>query len=312
MSIDEVAEKLPAILIRGHIMNLSQLQYFKVLAQEEHYTRAAQMLAITQPSLSHAIAQLEQELGTRLFEKKGRNVVLTRYGKMFLPYVEESLKVLDEGVQRVKEVNGSKEGIIHLAYIYTMGSEFTPKIVRKFLDTYPDYNIDFHFTVGTTGEIIEGLKEDKYDIIFSSYQDGEPDIDFKKIGNQKLVLAVPQDHPLSIKDSVDLRDTIEFPQIYFEKGSGLRPVIDQMYEEIGQFPKVAFEMEEDSSMAGLVAQGFGIAVMPDIPILKSLGVKTLDIYNPSYERAVYLATLKKRYLSPVAKAFIRFVCEETS
>lgn len=312
MSIDEVAEKLPAILIRGHIMNLSQLQYFKVLAQEEHYTRAAQMLAITQPSLSHAIAQLEQELGTRLFEKKGRNVVLTRYGKMFLPYVEESLKVLDEGVQRVKEVNGSKEGIIHLAYIYTMGSEFTPRIVRKFLDTYPDYNIDFHFTVGTTGEIIEGLKEDKYDIIFSSYQDGEPDIDFKKIGNQKLVLAVPQDHPLSIKDSVDLRDTIEFPQIYFEKGSGLRPVIDQMYEEIGQFPKVAFEMEEDSSMAGLVAQGFGIAVMPDIPILKSLGVKTLDIYNPSYERAVYLATLKKRYLSPVAKAFIRFVCEETS
>ena len=78
-------------------MNLSQLQYFKVLAQEEHYTRAAQMLSITQPSLSHAISQLEQELGTRLFEKKGRNVVLTRYGKMFLPYVEESLKVLNEG-----------------------------------------------------------------------------------------------------------------------------------------------------------------------------------------------------------------------
>ena len=66
-------------------MNLSQLQYFRTLAKEEHYTRAAQILSITQPSLSHAIAQLEQELGTRLFEKKGRNVVLTRYGKIFLP-----------------------------------------------------------------------------------------------------------------------------------------------------------------------------------------------------------------------------------
>ena len=122
-------------------MNLSQLQYFKVLAQEEHYTRAAQMLSITQPSLSHAISQLEQELGTRLFEKKGRNVVLTRYGKMFLPYVEESLKVLNEGVQRIQEVNGSRHGIIHLAYIYTMGSEFAPKLVRKFLDAYPDYDL---------------------------------------------------------------------------------------------------------------------------------------------------------------------------
>ena len=84
-----------------------------------------------------------------------------------------------------------------------------------------------------------------------------------------------------------------------------------MFEKIDQFPKVAFEMEEDSSMAGLVAQGFGIAVMPDIPILRALGLKTLDIYNPFYERSVYIATLKKHYLSPVAKAFIQFVCEET-
>ena len=149
-------------------MNLNQLQYFKILAQEEHYTRAAQMLSITQPSLSHAIAQLEEELGTRLFEKKGRNIVLTRYGKLFLPYVEESLKVLEEGVQRTRELNGSKEGIIHLAYIYTMGSNFTPKMVRNFLDTYPDYHIDFHFTVGTTGDILAGLKEDKYDVIVSN------------------------------------------------------------------------------------------------------------------------------------------------
>ena len=292
-------------------MNLNQLQYFKILAQEEHYTRAAQMLSITQPSLSHAIAQLEEELGTRLFEKKGRNIVLTRYGKLFLPYVEESLKVLEEGVQRTRELNGSKEGIIHLAYIYTIGSNFTPKMVRNFLDAYPDYHIDFHFTVGTTGDILAGLKEDKYDIVFSSYQEGEPDIEFRKIGNQKLVVAVPKDHPLAIRDSVDLRDTIAYPQIYFEKGSGLRPVIDQMFEEINQFPKVAFEMEEDSSMAGLVAQGFGIAVMPDIPILKSLNLKTLEISHPVYERSVYLATLKKHYLSPVAKSFIQFVCQQT-
>lgn len=85
-------------------------------------------------------------------------MVLTRYGKIFLPYVEESLKVLEEGVQRTKELNGSKEGMIHLAYIYTLGSTFVPKMVRRFLDAYPDYHIDFHFIVGTTGDIIEGLK----------------------------------------------------------------------------------------------------------------------------------------------------------
>lgn len=292
-------------------MNLSQLQYFKTLAKEEHYTRAAQILSITQPSLSHAIAQLEQELGTRLFEKKGRNVVLTRYGKIFLPYVEESLKVLEEGVQRTKELNGSKEGMIHLAYIYTLGSTFVPKMVRRFLDAYPDYHIEFHFIVGTTGDILEGLKNDRYDMVFSSYQDGEPDIEFRQIGDQKLVLAVPKNHPLAMYDTVDLKDTVDYPQIYFQKGSGLRPVIDLMYEQISIFPKIAFEIEEDGSMAGLVAQGFGIAVMPDIPILKTLDVKTLTITNPEYERHVYLATMKKRYLSPVAKSFIQFVTQET-
>ena len=67
-------------------MNLNQLQYFKILAQEEHYTRAAQMLSITQPSLSHAIAQLEEELGTRLFEKKGRNLSLIHISEPTRPY----------------------------------------------------------------------------------------------------------------------------------------------------------------------------------------------------------------------------------
>ncbi len=238
-------------------------------------------------------------------------MVLTRYGKIFLPYVEESLKVLEEGVQRTKELNGSKEGMIHLAYIYTLGSTFVPKMVRRFLDAYPDYHIDFHFIVGKTGDIIEGLKNDQYDMVFSSYQDGEPDIDFRQIGDQKLVLAVPKVHPLAMYDSVDLKDTVDYPQIYFQKGSGLRPVVDQMYEQISVFPKIAFEIEEDGSMAGLVAQGFGIAVMPDIPILKTLDVKTLTITNPEYERHVYLATMKKRYLSPVAKSFIQFVMQET-
>lgn len=293
-------------------MNLNQLEYFVVLAKEEHYTRAAQMLSITQPSLSHAISMLEQELGTRLFEKKGRNVVLTRYGKTFLPYVEDALGVLDAGVKRTRTLNGSKEGEIRLAYIYTLGSSFAPRLVRGFIDAYPDYKIDFHFTVGSTSEILEGLKEDQYDVAFASFQDREPDLTFQRIGHQKLVVVVPKDHPLSMRESVDLKDTIPYPQIYFPKTSGLRPIVDQLFEKISQFPQIAFEIEEDSSMAGLVAQNFGIAIMPEIPILKTLKVKTLNIESPDYERYVYMVTQKEHYLAPVVKAFQSYVLQETN
>lgn len=80
-------------------MNLNQLQYFLTLSKLEHYTQAAKELKITQPSLSHAMSALEEELGTRLFEKRGRNVVLTKYGKVFQEYVEDALHTLDTGVR---------------------------------------------------------------------------------------------------------------------------------------------------------------------------------------------------------------------
>lgn len=292
-------------------MNLNQLQYFVILAEEEHYTRAAQMLSITQPSLSHAIALLERELDTRLFEKRGRNVVLTRYGKEFLPYARESLLTLAGGVQRVRALNGNREGEIHLAYMYTLGSSFAPRLVRGFLESYPEYDIKFHFKVGATKEMIEELKNDRHDVVFSSYVEKEGEVEFHKIGNQKLVVVVPSGHALAVKESVALKDTIAYPYIYFTKSSGLRPIIDGLFEKVNAYPDIAFEMEEDGSMAGLVAQNFGIAVMPDIPILRTLPVKRLSIESPEYERAVCMATLKNHYLSPVAKAFVNYVKEET-
>ena len=91
-------------------MNLNQLQYFVTLAHIEHYTRAAEKLTITQPSLSHAISSLEQELGTRLFERQGRNVVLTKYGRMFMQYAEEALAILDTGVRKTKGDDESERG----------------------------------------------------------------------------------------------------------------------------------------------------------------------------------------------------------
>ena len=102
-------------------MNLNHLQYFVKLAYLEHYTKAAKDLSITQPSLSHAISSLEEELGTKLFEKQGRNVSLTKYGKTFLKYVEKSLEYLQEGVDKTKALTCATSGLIDLGYIYIRG-----------------------------------------------------------------------------------------------------------------------------------------------------------------------------------------------
>lgn len=291
-------------------MNLNHLYYFKTLARLEHYTRASEELNITQPSLSHAISSLEEELSTSLFERQGRNVVLTKYGRQFLRYVEASLELLDDGIKKTKEMTGNSSGIIDLGFIYTLGSHYVPQLVNNFLKTYPDKNIKFSFSQGNTKDIIKGLKEEKYDVALCSYLPDEKDIEFIPITKEELVVIVPKDHPLSSKDSVDLLETIPYPQVYFNKNSGLRPVIDQLFSSIKELPNIVYELEEDSSVAGLVAGNFGIAILPDIPLLAHMDVKKLTINTPKYERYIYMAQMKKRYQTPITKAFIQYIIEE--
>ena len=93
----------------------------------------------------HAISMLEQELETNLFEKRGRNVVLTKYGKVFLEYVEEALKILDSGVKKTRALTSDTGGVIDLAYIFTLGSVFVPQLVDGFLKEHEDWDVNFRF-----------------------------------------------------------------------------------------------------------------------------------------------------------------------
>ena len=211
-------------------MNLNHLQYFVKLAYLEHYTKAAKDLSITQPSLSHAISSLEEELGTKLFEKQGRNVSLTKYGKTFLKYVEKSLEYLQEGVDKTKALTCATSGLIDLGYIYTLEADFMPNMVRKFLDENKDKNFGFTFSSNNTKSIIEGLKNEKYDLGFCSKVENETSIDFIKVKQEELVIIVPKNHELSKYNEIDLIETISYNHIVFTKSSGLRQVIDNLDE----------------------------------------------------------------------------------
>lgn len=287
-------------------MNLYHLRYFTTLAHYEHYTKAAEVLCITQPSLSHAISSLEMELGVKLFEKDGRNVVLTKCGNDFLAEVERSLDILDSGIQRA-EASGNGEGRLDIALLRTLGSDLVPKLIRGFLSEYPLQSIDFHFYNGLTADLLEGLKAQKYDIAFCSRADNEPTIEFIPVSRQDLVLIVPLGHPLAAKDSIALEETLSYPQIIFSRRSGLRSIIDKLFAACGGFPQVVFEMEEDQTIAGFVAHDFGIAVVPNMPILNNMNLKVIHITEPAWERCFYMACLKNNYHVPLVENFKKYV-----
>lgn len=216
------------------------------------------------------------------------------------------MNVLESGIKKTRSLTSETSGIIDLAYIYTLGSVFVPRLVGDFLRQHAEWNVDFRFAVGSTTEMIQGLKDEKYDIAFCFRKEKESEIEFIPVGKEKLVVVVPKDHKLAGK-KIDLCETLQFPMICFSKNSELRPVIDKLYEQIGGKPDIAYEILEEGSMAGLVAEKFGIAVMPENPNLQNLDVDVLDIENPLYECHIYMAQLKNRYLAPAVKEFAHHV-----
>ena len=257
-------------------MNLSYIRYFVELAHVQHYTNAARNLNITQPSLSHAISQLEEELGVMLFEKNGRNTELTAFGREFLACAERSLGTLDAGVESIQKEAENR-------------------------------NVSFTFHTGTTGQLLDDLAARKYDMVFCSRPPETMGFSAVPVGRQDLVVIAPSGHPLADRDSVTLEDTLGYKHVYFSKGSGMRSLVDEMFEGLGKALEIACETEEDEVIAGLVAAGFGIAVVPYMDILKRLDVKVLSIKHQLVDRLYYVVHDSRTYMSPVATKFHKYV-----
>lgn len=290
-------------------MNLYQLRYFITLSETNHFGKAAEKLCIAQPSLSHAIAQLESELGVTLFERKNRTTTLTKEGMQFLEYVKKSLEILDNGIQLMEHISRG-EGIIELGFLRTLGLSFVPELAAGFLKDQDGKGVRFAFYSDVSQSLLQGLKEGKFDMVFCTKIESEKSVEFIPISKQDLVLIVPRDHPLANRYTVDLTETLPYPQVYFAENSGLRVVIDALFDKIGQHPQIAYEIQEDQVIAGLVAQGFGIAVVPYMEELLRLNVKIIQISYPYWERNFYMATLKDHYLPPVVQKFKQFVMKK--
>lgn len=289
-------------------MNLSQLQYFTVLARMQHFGKAAESLGITQPSLSYAIAQLEDELGVVLFDRMSRPPALTEEGRLFLDYTEKSLDTLDRGVREMKRIAAGK-GVIRLGFLRTLGLSLIPDLASSFLKICEPETVQFEFHSGLSQPLLKGLKEETYDMVFCTKMEDDPLIEYVPIARQDLVLVVPEDHPLAGQQEAALEETIPYPQIFFSNCSGLRPVIDQLFEKTGKKPKIAYEVEEDQVIAGLVSRGFGIAVVPYMEELERMKVRVIQISSPAWERNFYMATRKKHHMTPSVQRFRQFVLE---
>ena len=282
-------------------MTLLQLQYFSTLARVLHYTHAAEELHIYQPTLSYSINELEKEIGVRLFEKQNRKIFLTESGERFLPYVKKAMQLLDEGVDVTRQTAGQATMNVRIGYFHSISASLIPSLVEKVYHSDVGRRVRFHFTEDTSFDIFNKLKNGDLDLAFCAHRDDWADS--ITIMKQPLYLAVPADHALASKEFVSFMDFAREPMVMLDKPSSLRMLTDRIFSRHGIIPNVVFEVRECNAALQYVALKFGVAVLPEVPAMKTERLRAIPIDDPSREfiRTVYLSWDRARPLSRAAQ-----------
>ena len=291
-------------------MTLLQLQYFETLARVLHYTHAAEELHIAQPSLSCSINELEKELGVKLFEKQNRKICLTDYGERFLPYVQKSLMLMEEGTNTLKQMAGTAPLVVRLGYFHSISSSLIPSMVEEVYRLPENKQIRFHFTEDTSFDIFTLLKSGKLDLAFCTHRDEWADS--ITIMKQPLYLAVPFEHPLSERSSVTFEDFAREPLVMLDKASSLRRQLDQVFTKRGVIPKVVFEVRECNAALQYVSLKFGVSILPEVPAMKTERVRMVPIDDKGKEflRTVYLSWDRSRPLTPAVQKVRNLIVQQ--
>lgn len=293
-------------------MNLKHLYFFRELAYTEHMAKAAENLSISQPSLSYAIEHLESDLGVPLFEKDGRNIRLTAIGKIYLNYVESSLTTLNEGKKMVSQLLDVRQGHVDVGFTYTLGQELVPELVTVFQKDMANKSISFNFYQNNTEELVKKLIAEKYDMVFSSYieqlnnESIKTKLAYVPVAKQELVLVTPRNHPLAKYSSIFLNQLGNYPFINFSRNSGIRPLIDKLFQNNDIHPNVKAEIEEDHAIVGFVQHGYGIALIPHLSQLNPDLVHIAHIKEPEAFNTIYLISKADHFLPPSTAKFKSF------
>lgn len=289
-------------------VNLHHLRYFVVLAHMRHYTKAAQALCITQPSLSHAISLMEEELGVPLFAKTGRSVTLTPSGEEFLRYTQRALQTLDEGVAAVRRTADDAR-CIRLGFIAPLGVDFVPRLAADFQKRRSGEPPRFSFRADLTSRLLDGLAAGEYDVVFCARSPGGGQFTSAPVYRQKWALIAPKGHPLASRPWAELSEIARYPQICFPEGSLQREFTDRRFAEAGVRPEIAHEAQSEALIAGLVAQSFGVAMVPCSEAPLPADVAVVPLPAPECERPFYMVRGRRALESAAVRAFCRYVEE---
>ncbi len=285
---------------------MRHLQYFLEVAHWKSFTKAAQALYITQPTISKMIKNLEEELGVVLFDRIGRRIELTDAGAVLLTQAQHMVKSFEEMTSHLDELMKVQRGRIRIGLPPMVGSNFFPQVIGKFREQYPGITLQL-FEYGSK-KVEAEVGAGELDIGVILLPTNEELFDFYSFVKQRLMLVVHSSHPLAEKEEASLMDLKDESFLLFHEDFALHDRIIAECERLGFFPNVVYKSSQWDFITEMAAANLGIALLPEAICreLDTRRLRTIPLTKPAIPWHLAMIWRKESYLSFAAREWIAF------
>lgn len=291
-------------------VTLHQLKVFEVAARHQSYTRAAEEMFLTQPTVSMQIKQLTKMVGLPLFEQVGKRLYLTPAGEKLYHTCQQVFGQLDRFEMTVADLKGLKQGSLKLAVV-TTAKYVIPRLLGVFCQRYP--GIDVSLKVANHDRLVERLGENRDDLYIMSQLPQAPEVSAIAFLENPLVVLACRDHPLVNQTNIPLRRLVQEPFIMRETGSGTRRSIQKLLDQHQLSVQIKMELASNEAIKQAVAGGLGISILSrhTINLEGAMGqIAILDVEHFPILNQWYITTLAGKQLTIVAQTFLDYLQHE--
>jgi len=286
---------------------LRQLEVFEAIARLGSFTRAAEELYLTQPTVSMQIKKLTDAVGLPLFEQVGKKVFLTDAGRELHKTCREIFKHFSHFEMAVADLKGLKQGTLRLAVV-TTAKYFAPRLLGPFCQQYP--GIEVSLKVSNRERILERLADNQDDLYILGQPPEEVDAVAEPFLDNPLVVLAPANHPLVGRKKIPLARLTEEPFLLREPGSGTRKALERLFADHGLSIRVRMELGSNEAIKQAIVGGLGVSVLSrhTLALDAPLGqLAILDVVGFPIERQWYVAYPAGKQLSIVARTFLDYL-----
>lgn len=286
-------------------MDLRNLRYVLEVAKQQNVTKAAEILHMTQPTLSKIIKNLEDELGVTLFDRSGKYVKLTDSGIAAMQQFQTILQAVDDLYIKLEDVANLKTGTIKIGLPPVVSSVFFPRIVADFQKLYP--KIEFQIVEEGAKKVEHLVMEGQLDLGVVVAPVDEDCFEVMPFIEQCLALVVHKSHRMSDRESVSVRELRDESYIVFPRGFAVRNHIMKACHREGFEPRIVYESSQWDLQAEMAAENLGITIMPEAICRKiaNKDVRTITLRDPVIPWHLIIIWRKEKYLSFAMKQFMK-------